>query len=184
MDRSCVKIDVVVFIYIKKKIFQKRHNTATMDSKEETKQADTRLISKDAGGVISRPSFETIYMNLAEQLSARSTCQRLQVGTVITSNDYRKVLSIGYNGNAIGLHNGCDSKEPGQCGDLHSEINAIINYDSPRGIHKKVFVTHSPCKMCAKSLINMGGVETVFYRNEYRDTSSLDLLESVGIKVV
>jgi len=158
-----------------------------MDSKDETKQVskdtETGVISKDTG-VISRPSFETIYMNLAEQLSARSTCQRLQVGTVITSNDYRKVLSIGYNGNAIGLHNGCDSKEPGQCGDLHSEINAIINYDSPRGIHKKVFVTHSPCKMCAKSLINMGGVETVFYRNEYRDTSSLDLLESVGIKVV
>ena len=55
-----------------------------------------------------RPSFETIYLQLAQILAARSTCSRLQVGTVITSLDYRKVLAVGYNGNATGLTNGCD----------------------------------------------------------------------------
>ncbi|MCP4038631.1 MAG: cytidine deaminase, partial [bacterium] len=55
-----------------------------------------------------RPSFESIYMDLARTLANRSTCIRLNVGTVITSTDYRKVLAVGYNGNATGLPNQCD----------------------------------------------------------------------------
>src|SRR5581483_1119061 len=31
-----------------------------------------------------RPSFETIFMGLAESISQRATCKRLKVGTVIT----------------------------------------------------------------------------------------------------
>lgn len=43
-----------------------------------------------------RPSFPEIYMKFAEIVSTRSTCARLQVGTVITTEDFRKVISIGY----------------------------------------------------------------------------------------
>ncbi|MES3036323.1 MAG: deaminase [Bdellovibrionota bacterium] len=130
-----------------------------------------------------RPSFEEIYMELATTLSARSTCTRLNVGTVITSTDYRKVLAIGYNGNAAGLANTCDRAEPGNCGCLHSEENAVINCDSPRATEKHVFVTHLPCVACAKRLINLGGVKKVFYRNDYRNADSLAILKSVGIDV-
>jgi deoxycytidylate deaminase len=49
-------------------------------------------------------------------MSERSTCARLNVGCVITSVDFRYVYSVGYNGNASGLHNGCESTEPGNCG--------------------------------------------------------------------
>jgi len=83
---------------------------------------------------MTRPSFENVYMKLADELSKRSTCNRLQVGTVITSTDFRKVLSVGYNGNAAGLPNCCDRAEPGNCGCLHSEENAVINCDTPRNI--------------------------------------------------
>lgn len=124
----------------------------------------------------TRPSFEQIYIDFAELISKRSTCKRLQVGTVITTTDFRKVLSIGYNGNASGLANSCDSDEPGNCGCLHSEENAIINCDSPRHIEKIVFVTHLPCLMCAKRLINLGNVKKVIYRNDYRKTDSIDVL--------
>lgn len=79
----------------------------------------------------SRPSFPEVYMRLALTLAARSTCRRLCVGTVITSTDYRKVLAVGYNGNAAGLPNTCDREEPGNCGCLHSEENAVINCDAP-----------------------------------------------------
>jgi len=130
-----------------------------------------------------RPSFEKIYLGLAQALSRRSTCHRLQVGTVITSTDYRKVLAVGYNGNASGLPNQCDREEPGNCGCLHSEENAVINCDAPRHIEKIVFVTHLPCVACAKRLINLGNVRTVYYANEYRITDSAKLLSSVGIKV-
>lgn len=63
-----------------------------------------------------RPSFQEIYLQLAATLAKRSTCCRLQVGTVITSEDFRKVLAVGYNGNATGLPNTCDREEPGNCG--------------------------------------------------------------------
>lgn len=129
-----------------------------------------------------RPSFKTIYMQLASILAARSTCRRLQVGTVITSTDFRKVLAIGYNGNATGLPNHCDRDEPGNCGCLHSEENAVINCDAPRFIEKYVFVTHLPCVGCAKRLINLGNVKAVYYRDEYRIKDSLDVLKSVGIQ--
>lgn len=131
-----------------------------------------------------RPSFEQIYMELAHTLAARSTCLRLNVGTVITSTDYRKVLAVGYNGNAAGLPNTCDRHEAGNCGCLHSEENAVINCDSPRAVEKHVFVTHLPCTACAKRLINLGGVKKVYYRTPYRLTDSKQLLESVNIEVI
>lgn len=131
----------------------------------------------------TRPSFQTIYMSLAKTLASRSTCHRLQVGTVITSTDFRKVLAVGYNGNATGLHNGCDRDEPGNCGCLHSEENAVINCDAPRTIEKFAFVTHLPCVQCAKRLINLGNVKAVFYGEDYRIKDSVQLLSSVGIRV-
>ena len=130
-----------------------------------------------------RPSFEDVYMEFAELISKRSTCKRLSVGTVITTTDYRKVLAVGYNGNATGLENSCDRDEPGNCGCLHSEGNAVINCDAPRETEKYVFVTHLPCSMCAKRLINLGNVRKIVYKNSYRNSEALDILEQVGIPV-
>jgi len=131
----------------------------------------------------TRPTFETIYLELAKKLAARSTCLRLQVGTVITTTDFRKVLAVGYNGNATGLPNRCDREEPGNCGCLHSEENAVINCDAPRQLEKIVFVTHLPCVQCAKRLINLGNVRKVYYGEDYRIRDSVALLGSVGIHV-
>jgi dCMP deaminase len=131
----------------------------------------------------SRPTFQRIYLDLAFRLAERSTCSRLRVGTVITSTDFRKVLAVGYNGNATGLHNGCDREEPGNCGCLHSEENAVINCDAPRTVEKIVFVTHLPCVQCAKRLINLGNVRQVYYANDYRVRDSLNVLASVGIEI-
>ena len=130
-----------------------------------------------------RPTFEQIYLDLAWTLSKRSTCSRLNVGTVVTSTDFRKVLAIGYNGNASGLPNKCDREEPGNCGCLHSEENAVINCDSPRYVPKYVFVTHLPCVACAKRLINLGEVKKIFYGEDYRYRDSIDLFRSVSISI-
>ena len=130
-----------------------------------------------------RPSFEEIYIEFAETVAKRSTCDRLQVGTVITTVDYRKVLSIGYNGNASGLKNGCDRDEPGNCGCLHSEENAAINCDCSRETKKIVFVSHLPCGACAKRLINLGNVVTVIFKNDYRIRDSIEILGTANIEV-
>jgi dCMP deaminase len=123
-------------------------------------------------------------MHMAFQLARRSTCRRLRVGTVIASSDYRRILAVGYNGNATGLPNTCDRDEPGNCGCLHSEENAVINCTEPRETRKIVLVTHLPCVLCAKRLLNLGGVEKVFYAREYRDAASLEILRGAGIEVV
>ena len=130
-----------------------------------------------------RPFFEVVYMDFAKAIANRSSCKRLNVGTVITSTDFRKVLAVGYNGNAAGLPNGCDRDEAGNCGCLHSEENAAINCDSPRYVEKYVFVTHLPCVACAKRLINIGNVKKIFYAEDYRIRDSIKLLVSVGIEI-
>lgn len=130
-----------------------------------------------------RPSFEAICMNIAKIISQRATCKRLKVGTVITSEDYRKILAWGYNGNASGLPNTCDQDTPGACGCLHAEENAIINCDVPRSTRKIVFCTHMPCKNCTKRLINLGNVIKVYYSEIYRSDEGIKLLQQVGIQV-
>lgn len=117
-------------------------------------------------------------------MAQRSTCRRLKVGTVITSTDFRKVLAVGYNGNASGLPNGCDRDEPGNCGCLHSEENAVINCDSPRSVEKVVFVTHNPCAACAKRLINLGNVKAVYYGTKYRCADAALLFAATGIELI
>lgn len=130
-----------------------------------------------------RPSFEEIYLNLAFTIAKRSTCHRLQVGTVITTTDYRQVLAVGYNGNASGLKNACDRDEVGNCGCLHSEENAVINCNCSRSVEKIAFVTHHPCETCAKRLINLGNVQQIYYGKEYRSTKGREICEYLGISV-
>jgi dCMP deaminase len=132
-----------------------------------------------------RPSFERIFLDFALALAKRSTCERMKVGAVITSEDFRRVYAFGYNGNASGLHNGCDrhgEEAVGNCGCLHAEENAVINCDVPRALPKIVFCTHLPCVMCAKRIINLGGVKTVFYASDYRIKASVEMLQQVGIR--
>ena len=131
----------------------------------------------------TRPPFEEIYMRLAKDLSKRSTCRRRSVGAVLVSTDFRKVLAVGYNGNAEGLPNDCDRDESGNCGCIHAEDNMVINCDSPRSTPKFAFVTTMPCAMCAKRLINLGNVKRVYYSDSYHNSAGKDILEQVGIIV-
>ena len=131
---------------------------------------------------VDRPPLYEVFMRMAEELSKRSTCSRLQVGTVITDSALEHVVSIGYNGNARGFPNQCDTDIPGACGCIHSEQNAVVKADGH--LRKKVaFVTASPCVMCAKLLIQ-SNVTHVFYREPYRKPDGLDTLRKGGVQTV
>jgi dCMP deaminase len=130
-----------------------------------------------------RPSFEEIYMRLAWMMAERSTCHRAQVGCVITSSDFRYVYGVGYNGNAAGLDHGCESLEPGNCACVHGEINAIINCRAARTTPKLIFSTTLPCPMCSKYIINLGGVEKVYYGQDYRIRDGVEHLLKARIPV-
>ena len=130
---------------------------------------------------MNRPSLLVVYMKFARDLATRSTCARSQVGTVITSRDHEQVLAIGYNGNAKGLPNNCDRDEPGNCGCIHSEMNALVKCG--KGSKDKVmFTTLSPCAICAKLVINSGFLR-VFYNEEYRKPDGIIMLRDCGVAV-
>ncbi len=131
---------------------------------------------------VSRPPLYEVYMRMAEELAKRSTCQRLQVGTVLTDARLEHVLSIGYNGNVRGFPNRCDSDEAGKCGCIHSEMNALVK--APGEVLDKVaFITASPCVMCAKLMVQ-ANVSHVYYREEYREPAGLNVLERAGVVAV
>ncbi len=121
-------------------------------------------------------------MTMAETLARRSSCSRLSVGCVVVSSDNTRVLALGYNGGARGLKNECLSNEPGACGHLHAEVNALLKLDAQQGVWARLmYVTTSPCYMCAVAIVN-AEVDEVVYANEYRDRAGLDLLEQAGIR--
>ena len=130
-----------------------------------------------------RPKWHEVYLIFAHHLSERSTCQRAQVGCVITSWDHNRVLAIGYNGSHKGGPNECDSSEEGNCGCLHAEENAIIKMDYNDHSKKRLYCTTSPCYMCAKRIIN-AGIEWVCYAVPYRKNDGVELLTKNSIEVV
>jgi dCMP deaminase len=131
---------------------------------------------------VTRPPLYEVYMRMAEELAKRSTCARLQVGTVLTDAALENVVAIGYNGNARGFPNRCDTTEPGRCGCIHSEQNALVK--APGLLPGKVaFVTASPCVMCAKLMIQ-ANVTHLFYREAYRDAAGLEVLAQASVATV
>lgn len=131
---------------------------------------------------MNRPSFEELYMRFALDLARRSHHKTLNVGCVIVADDYSQVYAIGYNGNYKGGPNHSDSDIPGHSGDIHAEQNALIKCSVSKDTKKIIFVTHSPCIICSKMIINIGNVEKVYYNQTYRLDEGIKLLNSVGIK--
>ena len=73
--------------------------------------------------------------------------------------------------------------EPGNCGCLHAENNAITKLDYNDPVRKRMYLTHSPCVTCAKLIINAGVSEVVFHEM-YRDDAGVSLLEKNGVTVI
>ncbi len=130
-----------------------------------------------------RPLWNEIYIEFAKLLSIRSTCARASVGCVVASWDSNRVLAIGYNGNYRNGPNVCDSEEPGNCGCLHAEDNALLKLDFNDHSKKRMYTTVSPCKMCAKRIIN-AGIDEVVYDILYRDSEGIDVLTGAGIPII
>jgi dCMP deaminase len=145
----------------------------------------------------SKPSFDDIFMELAQNLSRRSHCVRAQVGAVLTKDT--RIISIGYNGPPAGTHNcdeewpgvGCPRDSKGSCSlALHAEQNAIL-YASRNNVSIvgcTLYITLSPCIACARIIFTMG-IKKVYYLNSYAEYKGLasdegvDFLRKFGVEV-
>jgi len=67
---------------------------------------------------------------------------------------------------------------------LHAETNAIAKLakSNESGLGASMFVTHAPCLDCAK-LVYQSGINTVYYRNSYRDENGIQFLKKAGVKI-
>ena len=131
---------------------------------------------------INRPSWDKIWMAVAETIAQRSHHSTFKVGSLIVTSDNTQVLSLGYNGNAAGLSNVPKSEVPGYSGLLHAEMNALLKMDYNNPKDKVMYLTLSPCEYCAMAIIN-SGVKKVIYKEAYRDDSGIKLLEQAGVKI-
>lgn len=101
---------------------------------------------------------------------------------MIVTDDNTQVLAVGYNGDHRGGPNEVESHEPGHSGFIHAEINALIKCDFNHPKRKKMYLTVSPCRQCAKAIVN-GGISEVIFKKKYRDESGLEILRNSGVAI-
>jgi len=144
----------------------------------------------------NRPSWDEYFMQMAELTAQRSTCLRRHVGAVIVKD--RHIIATGYNGASRGLKHcdelgGCLRQKLGVpsgqrhelCRALHAEQNAIIQAATlGQSIEDgTIYVTHQPCVICAKMIIN-AGIKRIVVREGYPDELATEILNEAGIKVI
>ena len=136
--------------------------------------------------MVDRVDWHTYFMNIALQVSTRSTCPRKKVGAVIARD--RTILSTGYNGSIRGLPH-CSEvghmMEDGHCvATIHAEANAIIQA-ARNGVMIEGatnYVTASPCWNCFKQLAN-SGVTRICFGEFYRDERIFEIAKQIGIEL-
>jgi dCMP deaminase len=140
------------------------------------------------------------FMDTAERFAELSSAVRLKVGAVVVQDN--RIISIGYNGMPSGWTNECEhvvdvaktdprydynhfTKELKTKDEvIHAEANAIskLARDGERAAGATMFCTHAPCIQCAK-IIYGAGINTFYYRSQYRDNDGLEFLKKCNIQV-
>jgi len=124
------------------------------------------------------------YMECAETFSKLSTANKLKVGSIIVKDN--RIISIGYNGTPEGWEsNVCEDENNKTLPEvIHAEMNCIIKLakSTESGIDSTMFITHSPCMQCAKSIYG-AGIKEVYYKYDYRDPSGITFLKKCGLTV-
>lgn len=134
------------------------------------------------------------YMELARDIATRSTCLRRQVGAVAVQGCF--TIVSGFNGvprgSASCAEAGCLRKELGVpsgqrheiCRAVHAEQNVITTAaNAGLSLHgATLYVTHSPCSICAKLIVNAGIKEVVFAEG-YPDDLAESFLIAADVKL-
>ncbi|PIN78893.1 deaminase [Candidatus Woesearchaeota archaeon CG10_big_fil_rev_8_21_14_0_10_34_8] len=131
-----------------------------------------------------RKSWEQYFMDIAEQVATRSTCDRKFVGAVIVKD--KTILSTGYNGSIRKMPH-CDEIghiiENDHCvATVHAEANAIVQA-AMNGVKidgAEIYITASPCWNCFKLIAN-AGLKTVYYKEFYKDNRITEIAKKIGI---
>ena len=139
------------------------------------------------------------YLDIADTVSARSTCLRRHYGAVIVNHDH--IISTGYVGAPRGRENCCDigdcvrerlqvprGERYELCRSVHAEMNAIISASREEIIGATLYLVGREvstgeniqnsvcCSLCKRVVIN-SGIERVVIRDTDTDYRVIEVME-------
>jgi dCMP deaminase len=144
-----------------------------------------------------RPSWDEYFLQIAEMVGERGTCDRGRAGCVIAKD--KRIISSGYVGAPMGLphcdevghemhsvidENGQESKHCIRT--AHAEQNAIcqaarfgISVDGGT-----IYCKMTPCYACAKMIINAGIRRVVCNKDYHTSGRSKDIFKEAGVEYI
>lgn len=141
-----------------------------------------------------RPSWDEYFIEVLHALQKRATCNRGKTACIFTKEN--QILVTGYVGSPPGFPH-CDEvghlfkkaiDETGNIKDhcvrtIHAEQNAVCQA-ARRGVALEgatVYVTMTPCRVCAMMLISIGVKRIVAEYKYHAGQESEEMLHSAGI---
>lgn len=127
-----------------------------------------------------RKTWDQYFIELANHVSTRSTCNRKNVGCIIVKDN--NILATGYNG-SLTKDEHCDETNhliiDGHCiRTIHAERNAIFQA-AKNGVCLKdaiAYVNVEPCWECFKSLVS-SGIINIYYQSDYPNSNNVYIKE-------
>ncbi len=143
-----------------------------------------------------RPSWDSYFMEIANTVSQRATCDRGRSGCVVVRD--RQILVSGYVGSPVGLPH-CDDvghqikktiHEDGSVTEhcvrtVHAEQNAICQA-AKRGIALEgstLYCRMTPCRVCAMLIINCGIIRVVCEQKYHAGAESEEMFKAAGVEL-
>lgn len=144
-----------------------------------------------------RPSWDEYFLQMAELVGTRGTCDRGQAGTVIVKD--KRLLATGYVGSPVGLPH-CDdvghemhtvTHEDGTTSrhcirTAHSEMNAVSNA-ARFGVAIEGATMYSKmvaCYACAKIIVNAGITRFVAMRDYHDSARTKEIFKAACVELV
>lgn len=143
---------------------------------------------------VKRPSWDEYFIEIMYMVGKRGTCDRGQVGSVITRDN--RILATGYAGAPSGIAH-CDdighemhmvTHDDGSTSQhcirtTHAEQNAIVSA-ARHGVAVEggtLYCKMTPCYTCAKLIINAGIRRVVAAKDYHAGTRSKEIFTEAGI---
>lgn len=117
---------------------------------------------------MERPSWDLYFKKIVEVTSERSSCERLQVGCVLTKDN--RIISQGYNGFLPGCPHKSVVRNNHEQATVHAEQNALCDC-AKRGVScldATAYITHYPCIICTRLML-ASGIKEIKYINDYKN---------------
>jgi len=144
-----------------------------------------------------RPDWDDYFLEIADAVSQRATCDRGKSGCILTRHN--RILVSGYVGSPPGFDH-CDevghemktvTHDDGTTSEhcvrtIHAEQNAIcqagLNGVNING--STLYIRMTPCRVCAMMLISCGIKRVVCERRYQRGAESEEIFRVAGVEVV